>query len=113
VRAAASPDHAILTADSAQTEESTALDRTERYGALLRGINAGSANLIPMAALRASFRALGLLDVTSFIASGSNVLFRSTPTDSRIRVSRIERRRSPEGAPGHAGDGRDLRLMPR
>ena len=67
------------------------MDRTERYVALLRGINVGGANLIPMTALRASFETLGLLDVTSFIASG-NVLFRSKSTDSRTLTSRIERR---------------------
>jgi uncharacterized protein (DUF1697 family) len=39
------------------------VDRTGRYVALLRGINVGGANLIPMTALRASFEALGLLDV--------------------------------------------------
>ena len=69
--------------------------RTGRYVALLRGINVGGANVIPMTALRASFEALGLLDVTSFIASG-NVLFRSTPTDARALASRIERALSKE-----------------
>ena len=59
--------------------------RTGRYVALLRGINVGGANVIPMTALRASFEALGLRDVTSFIASG-NVLFRSEPTDARALV---------------------------
>jgi uncharacterized protein (DUF1697 family) len=63
--------------------------------ALLRGINVGGTNLIPMTALRASFQALGLLDVTSFIASG-NVLFRSTSTDARALASRIERALSKE-----------------
>jgi uncharacterized protein (DUF1697 family) len=63
--------------------------------ALLRGINVGGANVIPMTALRASFEALGLLDVTSFIASG-NVLFRSGPADARTLTSRIERALSKE-----------------
>ena len=71
------------------------MDRTERYVALLRGINVGGANLIPMTALRASFETLGLLDVTSFIASG-NVLFRSKATDSRTLTSRIEKALSKE-----------------
>src|SRR5207344_2213801 len=76
----------------AVTAEST---RTGRYVALLRGINVGGANVIPMTALRASFEALGLLDVTSFIASG-NVLFRSEPTDARALASRIEKALSKE-----------------
>ena len=63
--------------------------------ALLRGINVGGANLIPMTALRASFETLGLLDVTSFIASG-NVLFRSKATDARTLTSRIEQALSKE-----------------
>jgi uncharacterized protein (DUF1697 family) len=72
-----------------------AVDRTERYVALLRGINVGGANVIPMTALRASFEALGLLDVTSFIQSG-NVLFRSKPADASALASRIERALSKE-----------------
>ena len=68
---------------------------TERYVALLRGINVGGANLIPMTALRASFEALGLLDVTTFIQSG-NVLFRSKPTDSDALTSRLEKALSKE-----------------
>jgi uncharacterized protein (DUF1697 family) len=71
------------------------VDRTDRYVALLRGINVGGANLIPMTALRASFEALGLLDVSSFIASG-NVLFRSKSTDSSALTSRIEKALSKE-----------------
>ena len=59
------------------------------YVALLRGINVGGANLIPMTALRAAFEALDLVDVGTFIASG-NVLFRSGPTDARALASRIE-----------------------
>jgi uncharacterized protein (DUF1697 family) len=71
------------------------VDRTERYVALLRGINVGGANVIPMTALRASFEALGLLDVSSFIQSG-NILFRSKPTESRTLASRIEKALSKE-----------------
>ena len=60
-----------------------------RFVALLRGINVGGANVIPMTALRGAFEALGLSDVTTLIASG-NVLFRSGPTDARALASRIE-----------------------
>lgn len=45
-----------------------------RYVALLRGINVGGKNLIPMAALRERFEAMGFAEVTTYIASG-NVLF--------------------------------------
>ncbi len=47
-----------------------------RYVALLRGINVGGNNIIPMAALRATFEAMGFTDVATYIASG-NVLFTS------------------------------------
>ena len=46
----------------------------ERAVALLRGINVGGSNVIPMTALRASFEGLGLHDVATYIQSG-NVLF--------------------------------------
>jgi uncharacterized protein (DUF1697 family) len=46
----------------------------QSYVALLRGINVGGNNIIPMAALRAAFEALRFTDVTTYIQSG-NVLF--------------------------------------
>ncbi len=45
-----------------------------RYLALLRGINVGGNNLIPMAALRAWFEEAGATNVATYIQSG-NVLF--------------------------------------
>jgi uncharacterized protein (DUF1697 family) len=48
-----------------------------RYVALLRGINVGGKNLVPMAKLRDAFADAGFEDVTTYIASG-NVLFTST-----------------------------------
>lgn len=45
-----------------------------RYVALLRGINVGGRNLIPMADLRATVETLGATDVSTYIQSG-NVLF--------------------------------------
>ena len=62
--------------------------RLERYVALLRGINVGGSNIIPMALLRASFQALDLRDVTTYIQSG-NVIFGSDAIASQLS-SRIE-----------------------
>ncbi len=46
--------------------------------ALLRGVNVGGANTVPMAPLRAGCAALGWLDVRSYIASG-NLVFHARP----------------------------------
>ena len=54
-----------------------------RYVALLRGINVGGANLIPMAALRVSFEACALADVSTYIQSG-NVIFSARGTERQI-----------------------------
>jgi uncharacterized protein (DUF1697 family) len=62
--------------------------RFHRHVALLRGINVGGANIIPMAALRASFEALGLHEVSTYIQSG-NVLF-STDADPSRLCQRVE-----------------------
>ncbi len=57
--------------------------------ALLRGINVGGKHRVPMADLRASFAALGMTDVTTYINSG-NVLFSAaddaTPADLGARI---------------------------
>jgi uncharacterized protein (DUF1697 family) len=45
-----------------------------KYVALLRGINVGGKNKLPMADLRARFESLGHTDVSTFIQSG-NVIF--------------------------------------
>lgn len=47
-----------------------------RYVALLRGINVGGRNKVPMADLRAAFEDAGYSDVSTYIQSG-NVLFTS------------------------------------
>jgi uncharacterized protein (DUF1697 family) len=65
------------------------------YVALLRGINVGGKNLIPMPALRAFFEALRLGDVSTYIQSG-NVLFRSGPADAQRLCARIEKALSRE-----------------
>lgn len=49
---------------------------TARYVALLRGINVGGRNSVPMADLRAAFESAGHTDVRTYIQSG-NVLFSS------------------------------------
>lgn len=59
-----------------------------RYLALLRGINVGGNNVIPMVKLRAAFEALGFDDVQTYIASG-NVLFSSATAPSRDAIEGI------------------------
>ena len=49
----------------------------QRYVALIRGINVGGRNPVPMAALRDAFTEHGFTDVSTYIQSG-NVLFSST-----------------------------------
>lgn len=48
----------------------------KRYVALVRGINVGGNNLVPMGALREAFEGAGFEDVRTYIQSG-NVLFGS------------------------------------
>ena len=52
-----------------------------KYVALLRGINVGGNNKVPMADLKACFEAAGLANVSTYINSG-NVLFESGKTDA-------------------------------
>jgi uncharacterized protein (DUF1697 family) len=59
-----------------------------RYAALLRGINLGSRNRIPMADLRALLSGMGLADVRTHLQSG-NVVFDSGTGPEPLR-SRIE-----------------------
>ncbi len=66
-----------------------ATKRAMSHVALLRGINVGGNNVIPMRALAATFEALGLLNVTTYIQSG-NVLFASRASDARRLEKRIE-----------------------
>ena len=49
-----------------------------RYVALLRGINVGGKNKVPMARLKEVFQAVGHTDVRTYINSG-NVMFESPP----------------------------------
>lgn len=60
-----------------------------RYVALLRGINVGGNNIIPMKALAKTFERLALASVRTYIASG-NVLFETEEKDARALEQRIE-----------------------
>jgi uncharacterized protein (DUF1697 family) len=63
----------------------------ETYLALLRGINVGGNNIIPMARLVESFTRLGHVNVKTLIASG-NVVFQAAKIDPRKLEQTIERR---------------------
>lgn len=60
-----------------------------RYLALLRGINVGGNNIIPMARLKASFEALGFSEVATVIQSG-NVLFTAPSVSLKTLEKKIE-----------------------
>lgn len=62
----------------------------ETYVALLRGINVGGNNIIPMATLVKTFERLGFTSVKTFIASG-NVIFASAERDARKLEETIEK----------------------
>ena len=55
----------------------------EVYLALLRGINVGGKNKVPMAELKACFEELGCENVQTYIASG-NVLFESSKSSPEL-----------------------------
>ena len=63
---------------------------TNTFVALLRGVNVGGKNLIPMAELRALLSSLGFEEVETYIQSG-NVVFRSPAGDADDLSARIER----------------------
>jgi uncharacterized protein (DUF1697 family) len=63
---------------------------TTRFVALLRGINVGGKNIIPMAELRACFEAMKFARVGTYIQSG-NVLFDAPAGDPDRLEGRIER----------------------
>jgi uncharacterized protein (DUF1697 family) len=60
--------------------------RRTRWVALLRGINVGGNNIIPMADLRECVRALGYTDVVTYIQSG-NVLFDAPGTARQVATT--------------------------
>jgi uncharacterized protein (DUF1697 family) len=61
-----------------------------RYVALLRGINVGGKNPVPMPALKASFEAAGFEDVGTYIQSG-NVVFTGPSSSQAALTERVER----------------------
>ena len=60
------------------------------WAVLLRGINVGGRNVIPMASLRGEFAAMGFWDPQTYIQTG-NVLVGSARKPSPSAVARIER----------------------
>jgi uncharacterized protein (DUF1697 family) len=60
-----------------------------RYVALLRGINVGGKNLIPMPALKAAFEDEGFEDVRTYIQSG-NVIFGAPSASQAELTGRVE-----------------------
>lgn len=54
---------------------------TERYVALLRGVNVGGKNKVSMSLLKAAFEQEGFREVSTYINSG-NVIFSCSKTDS-------------------------------
>ena len=59
------------------------------YAALLRGINVGGNNKVPMPELKALFEELGFADVVTYIQSG-NVVFRAPSADAGAIEQRIK-----------------------
>jgi len=60
-----------------------------KYIALLRGINVGGKNPVPMADLRACLEAAGLKNVQTYIQSG-NVIFESDAKDETKLTNQVE-----------------------
>jgi uncharacterized protein (DUF1697 family) len=60
-----------------------------RYVALLRGINVGGKNLIPMPGLKAAFEEAGFEDVRTYIQSG-NVIFAAPSSSQHELTERVE-----------------------
>lgn len=69
------------------------IERVESYVALLRGINVGGKNRLPMADLVALVEGQGGRDVRTYIQSG-NVVFRARPSSAgRLSAAIVERLR--------------------
>jgi uncharacterized protein (DUF1697 family) len=60
-----------------------------RYVALLRGINVGGKNAVPMSALKTAFEGAGFGDVLTYIQSG-NVLFTATSSGRAKLTQQVE-----------------------
>jgi uncharacterized protein (DUF1697 family) len=61
------------------------------FVALLRGVNVGGKNALPMGELRAALAALGFEDVVTYLQSG-NVVFRSRAGNARRLAAEVEQR---------------------
>ena len=59
-----------------------------RFAALLRGVNVGGANRVPMAELRALLEALGYGDARTLLNSG-NAVFNSATNAARVHADKI------------------------
>lgn len=59
-----------------------------KYLALLRGINVGGKNPVPMASLKRCFEEAGFHKVSTYINSG-NVIFEAPPTDDETLVTKV------------------------
>lgn len=64
------------------------INQPMKYAAFLRGINVGGKTIIRMEALRATFAALGVSGVRTYIQSG-NVVFEADETDESAITERI------------------------
>lgn len=64
------------------------MTRPVTYVALLRGINVGGKNIVPMAALRACLSEAGLANVSTYIQSG-NVVFESASSDKEALAKTV------------------------
>lgn len=71
------------------TNANTSSRRMKTYIALLRGINVGGKNILPMKELRHLLLEIGLLNVRTYIQSG-NVAFEYEPTDEKRLVAKIQ-----------------------
>lgn len=69
---------------------------TQPHVALLRGINVGGNNPVPMSELRDTFEDMGFTDVATYIQSG-NVLFRGTGVDEGAIEARLSQQFSYHG----------------
>lgn len=75
--------------------------RVRTHVALLRGINVGGNNKVPMADLRELMTSLGYTDVATYIQSG-NVVFTSQDTDSGKLADVLDEKIAERfGVPGH------------
>jgi len=72
---------------------------TERFVALLRGINVGGKNMLPMKELVAMFEKAGATNVKNYIQSG-NVVFSATPAIAKTLSEVIAKAIDPNRSPG-------------